>query len=426
MRSSFATRRKARRIGQDEADDDGEQEAKASTTASEGEQEQTLVVKRPSMASSGSSKPKKKSSLRLSFGPGETGTTEIVTEKSDIFTPKKSNLSRQAIEKNAIRKSLAHSLGSDRLPIRAGDADGRPSYSKDYLLELKSSTPSTPKNTASLSAEEDEAEKAIDVVAKFGHPEEAPENALIPTEVEIREKKQRRARLAHEQDFVSLSDDDERDEISLLPRRKKAESRLVREDEDFGEGFDEFVEDGKISLGKKAEREQNRRRRMEMQGMIEEAENGSEDDSEDSETERNAAYEAAQTRAGTYASTNETNNRAARPKTPPKITPLPSLTATLGRLQAALGSVESQRLQKARALEDLQRQKAEIAAREVEIQALLKVAGENYEGLRADVNSNGVNGRALTYAQSRGGGPMNLSRGLESIGSTPIPPSSVT
>ena len=346
---------------------------------------------------------------------------EAETGTAEVFTPKKSNLSRQAMEKNAVRKSLAHSLGSDRLPIRVGDADDRPSYSKDYILELKSSTPSTPKVTESLSAEENEAEKAIDVVSKFGHLDEVRDNALIPTEAEIREKKQRRARLAQEQDFVSLSDDDERDQISLLPRRKKEESRLVREDEDFGEGFDEFVEDGKISLGKKAEREQSRRRRTEMQGMIEDAENVSGDDSDDSETERNAAYEAAQTRAGTYASTKETNGRVARPKTPPKITPLPSLTATLCLLQVALNNIESQRMQKAKAMDDLRHQKAEVAAREVEIQALLKTAGESYEELRADAGANVSDGTA----SNGGADPLILGRGLESLGNTPIPPSSV-
>ncbi|KAI9720029.1 MAG: hypothetical protein M1812_003156 [Candelaria pacifica] len=425
MRSTFAARRKAKRIGQDEDDGDGEQEANASATASEGEQEQTPNVKRLPIASSGSAKPKKKSSLRLSFGPGETGPTKVGTGTAEIFTPKKSNLSRQAIEKNAIRKSLAHSIGSDRLPIRGGDADDRPSYSKDYILELKSSTPSKPITTDSLSADENEEEKAIDVVAKFGRIGEALESTSIPTEAEIREKKQRRARLAHEPDFVSLSDDDERNEISLLPRRKKAESRLVREDEDFGEGFDEFVEDGRISLGKKAEREQERRRRTEMQGMIEEAENDSDDRSDESETERNAAYDAAQTRAGTYASTKESNSRPPRPKTPPKITPLPSLTATLGRLQAALSSMESRRMQKARAMEDLQHQMAEVMAREVEIQALLKAAGENYERLRADVGSENTNGTPFRYDHNGVRDQITVTRGLDTFGDDPIPAPSV-
>lgn len=346
--------------------------------------------------------------------------TEDAGAGSDVFTPKKSNLSRKAIEKNALRKSLAASISSEHLPIRSGQIDDRPSYSKDYLEELRSSTPSTPKDLASLSADEDDTSKALDVAAKFGADIARREEGLIPTEAEIKEKKQRRARLAKEQDFISLDDGDGSNEVSLLSRKTKAETRLVREDEDLGEGFDEFVEDGRISLGKKAEREQKRRHRTEMQDMIDEAEGTTDEDSDDSEAERKGAYEAAQTRAGMDGLHKEDNQqRPTRPRTPPRITPLPSLSSCLERLQAALSTVEYSKMQNVKKMEDLQHQKAQIAAREVEIQQLLKVAGATYEKLHSEAGFGaGLNEPLLVNGKFSD--HVVVSRGLESFGDSPI------
>lgn len=346
--------------------------------------------------------------------------TEDAGDTSEVFTPKKSNLSRKAIEKNALRKSLAASISSEHLPIRSSQTDDRPSYSKDYLEELRISTPSTPKDLASLSPDEDDTSKALDIAAKFGTEVVRREEGLIPTEAEIREKKVRRARLAKEQEFISLDDGDGSNEISLLPRKQKAETRLVREDEDLGEGFDEFVEDGRISLGKKAEREQKRRHRAEMQDMINEAEGTSDEDSDDSEAERKGAYEAAQTRAGMDGlHKGDHQQRPTRPRTPPRITPLPNLASCLERLQAALSAVEYNKMQNVKKMEDLQHQKAQIAAREVEIQQLLKDAGATYEKLRAEAGL-GAGFNEPLLANGKLSDHIVVNRGLENFGESSV------
>jgi len=62
--------------------------------------------------------------------------------------------------------------------------------------------------------------------------------------------------LDDEEDENWASDDDDefrsnRNEISLRPKELKekyAETRLVPDDEDIAEGFEEYVEDGRISL----------------------------------------------------------------------------------------------------------------------------------------------------------------------------------
>lgn len=304
-----------------------------------------------------------------------------------VFTPKKSNLSRQAVEKNALRKALVSTLSSDHLPFR--QSDDRPSYSSDHLKELRSSTPSTPKDLKSLSDIENGKGESLDLASKFGSSLAVYQDSAIPTDAEIKEKKERRARLAKEE-YIKLSDEDEENnEVSLLPRKLKSDTRLVRDDEDIAEGFDEFVEDGQIALGRKAEREQKRRHQAEIRDLINEAEGSSENESDDSEAERRAAYEVAQTRAGMdglQKDSQAANRYPARPKTPPKITPLPSLNACRERLRDSLNGIQHARMQKVMRMEELQREKADIAAREIEIQELLRDAGERYEKLKNEID----------------------------------------
>lgn len=299
-----------------------------------------------------------------------------------VFTPKKSNLSRQAVEKNALRRALVSTLASEHLPFR--QSDDRPSYSLDHLNELRSSTPSTPKDIKSLSDIEDAAGESLHLASKFGSNLAIYQNSAIPTDAEIKEKKKRRARLAKEE-YIKLSDeDDDNNEISLLHSKPKSDTRLVRDDEDIAEGFDEFVEDGRIAVGRKAEREQKRRHKAEIQDLINEAEGSSENESDDSEAECRAAYEEAQTRAGMdglQKGGHAANRYSPRPRLPPKITPLPSLNALLERLQDSLSGIQYARKQKVMQLEEVQREMADIAVREVEVQELLREAGDRYKKL---------------------------------------------
>ncbi|KAL1975239.1 hypothetical protein VTN31DRAFT_3631 [Thermomyces dupontii] len=395
MSSSFASRRKARKVGGDDEDDSSGQDNEP-------------VVKRPA------AKNKHKSKLRLSFGPGETSMTDDASETT-VITPKRPGLGRRVLEKNASER-LAQTTGSrEHLPFRVGPDQDRPSYGEEYLKELRDSTPSTPKQTDVSASDEDR--KDIDVAAKFGEVVQvSSQPTAIPSEAEIREKKARRARLAREQEYISLNgDQEEEDYLSLDPRQKERDTRLVPDDEDFAEGFDEYVEDGRIALGRKAEREQQRRQREEMRELIEEAEEAEEDDMSDAE--RHAAYEAAQTRAA-MDGMGRNRDEPARPRTPPRVTPLPNLSTCLGRLQSSLAEMETSRKMLVDRMEELRKEKAEIAARETEIQALIKEAGEQYEKLRAEAGlapgSDALPGDTSISATDRGleslGTPMAVSR----------------
>ena len=427
----LGARRKARKIGQDEEDEGTV--VKMTGTTGDGESKPIAILNQlqisdstsrsrltaclepipeaihPSSTSRSSSKAKRKSAIRTSFGPGGTSMTEDDDGDADtaVFTPKKSSLSRQALEKNAMRKSLSASIQLEQIPLR--QTEDRPSYSADALNELKSSTPSTPKDlrsqTGVVGTAQDFASngqsKDLDLAAKFGSNLAFTQDAAIPTDAEIREKKERRARLAKEHQYISLNDDGEEQQASddsddefkdrSIQRyaeskpTKYEETRLARDDEDIAEGFDEFVEDGRIALGRKAEKEQKRRHEAEMREMIKKAE-GSDDSSDDeSEAERNAAYEAVQTRAGMDGLRKEQEGaKARRPRTPPKITPLPSLAECVERLKGELERKRALKEQRSRRLEEVRRELEDIAVRKVEVQSLLNEAGERYQRLKAE------------------------------------------
>ncbi|KAK4990529.1 hypothetical protein LTR28_001455, partial [Elasticomyces elasticus] len=373
MRKSFAARRVPRIVSHH--GDDGQLEA---TNADDIDTSQsTQIVKRPL------SKPRKSSSLRASIASYSLEAGD--DESTSVITPKRAGLSRLAIHRNAEKRT------SDLLSTRV--EMGRPSYSKDHLDELRQSTPSTPKELESTEVTDGEREaqtdniRALDIASKFGTDlsrYDYARSSAIPTETEIAEKKARRARLAKENDFISLNavasdeDDenvteDEQGRLVLRPKVKYAETRLVRDDEDFMEGFDDSVDDGKISLGRKAEKEAAVKRRKEMAELIQDAEASASDSDDDGEAERNAAYEAAQTRHGTYGGGHPDDHGAdSHPKTPPKITPLPSLDGVVERLRKTLEQLEARRMGKVGEMEVLRKEKIRIGEEEVRVQAALK------------------------------------------------------
>ncbi|RGP74859.1 hypothetical protein FLONG3_5971 [Fusarium longipes] len=368
------------------------------------------VVVRPAISRSGSLKGKKKpnKSSRLSFG-GEDGATGG-DEPTEVFTPKKLPLGR-ALENSAIKRGL----GTKGLPMRSiGDDDDRPRYSKEYLEELQSSTPNTPQKPSTLPPDDSdlmdldasELEGALIVdSAELSR----PQPTVILSEAEIREKKERRQRLALEKDFLSVEDDDD-----PFARKKKDDTRLIAEDEDLGEGFDNYVEDGGLSLGKRAEKERRKQDRKMMEELITAAEGHSSDSSSDSDAERRIAYEAAQTRAGMDGlkkPRKDPNQELLQP--PPKISPLPSLTECLARLQTTLKGMEDEMKGKQNRVEKLKKEREDIVKREGEVQALLDETGRKYQ--EAMGQGKVVEGKAVDVPANA---PVEMvgARGLETLG----------
>ncbi|KAK4550158.1 hypothetical protein LTR36_003125 [Oleoguttula mirabilis] len=403
MKKSFSARRVPRKVGH-EVDEPPAASDTQAASISEATAKRAVI------------KPRKSANLRASFGPTSIE-DDVAEQAAGVVTPKRSTLSRVAIQRNASKRS---SLLAAQLPARQSDEEeDRPSYSAESLQALKASTPSTPRDLSTPVTDDDasvqdmqQGTQALDLSSKFGSSlARYQQPSAIPSAAEIAEKKERRARAAKEQlaeEYISLDPDDpgldnddedgdpnvtrdEQGRLILAPKDKynMAESRLVREDEDIMENFDDFTEDGKMNLGRKAEVEAAKKRKVDMAAQIAQAEgSGSEsDDSDASEKERIAAYEAAQTRHGTYAANNATSSdphEHLRPKTPPRISPLPTLDGVLERLRKQVADMQANRMRKLQEMEALQREKVRLGEEEVRIQKALRETAEKFQQLRAE------------------------------------------
>lgn len=399
------------------------------------------AVVRPNIGRSGSTKIKKKaSSSRLSFG----GTAAAAAAEEDatppdsqpFTTPRKNpaaaTLTQRAAENSALRASAGRAL-----PTRSFGAEReRPSYSREYLEELQSSTPNTPQGLEvhdgaegeAVSLDAAELEGAVFVpAADLSVSAGGAGSSTILSTAEIREKKERRARLAKEGGAYGSDDDDEDGYISLQPKKKKDETRLIAEDEDLGEGYDEFVEDGRLELGRRGEKEARTRHRREMAELIDAAEGGaSEDEGSDSDAERKAAYEAAQTRAAMdglhrLAAEEDVGGGGGGRLVIPRMRALPELDESLARMRALVRDMEEQVAAKRKRIEGVEREKKEILDREKEVQEVLNQAGMKYQAAMG-VKSEHVVDPGTLAAQSplRPGAPAaqipSGERGLESFG----------
>ena len=168
--------------------DDLSQDGNGNGTGSN-DAESAPIANKPTIGRSNSlMKKKKPASSRLSFGPGEimSGDAAEALEDDEEFALKKATLGRRVVEGNSLRKSLPY----QGLPVRpTEDDEERPTYSKDYLNELKSSTPTTPKDLQALHATaEDENLDELDGAMVVDVDEKFDSNpAFIPSEAEIRE-----------------------------------------------------------------------------------------------------------------------------------------------------------------------------------------------------------------------------------------------
>ncbi|KAH8718494.1 hypothetical protein HC256_003136 [Beauveria bassiana] len=374
----------------------------------------------------GAQKQKKKSNSRLSFG---LGVNEEGNDTTSLEKPlKRSTLGQRVVENIAVKRGIA----MRGFPTRTSeDDDDRPRYSKEYLDELQSSTPTTPVDSASIPTDGDEMEldaSELEGAMIVDSPAPAPPATKIQvlTDAEIQERKERRARLAQEQDFLSVEDDDDDDDRRA---KKKEDTRLATDEDQMGEGFDNFVEDGGVSLGKRAEKQRRKQDRAKMAELINAAEGHSSDSSSDSEAERRIAYETSQTRSGMDGLKRPRRDPAKDllQMPPPKMTPLPSLAECVARLQATLGGMEAQMQLKSAAVAQMRSERQSIAAREREVQALLDETGKKYQeamGKTAELGSSSKGPSATTTTTTTTKSVVDDDafagdRGPESLGTSP-------
>lgn len=436
------------------------------------------VVRRPQPNA-----PKAKSKLRVSFNPGEGDDSG-----TGASTPAENSIPRST--KPPSRLGLS-SAAQDILSRRDQEEreEGRSRYNKAYLDELRNSTPSTPRDLSSsrdspsLDLVQPSTNLELDLESKFGKSALASSSSSsrIPSAAEIKEKKDRRARRAKEQaanayqdasstsgvgagaDFISLEDYDSDGEFRpqrmqvgsyLAPAREK-DTRLIHEDEDIAEGFDEYVEDaGRVTLSRKGMKEQSRQDREAIRSMINAAErggggvgSGSDTDKDaddnsaasasDSDYERRRAYDLAQTHHGMdgLRSHSSTTRHLTRPRQPRETSTVPKLSVGLTRLRDMVSALELERAKILKRQADLHRERVDIKASQEHIQKSLEEAGQELERVRreheektlmANASENGptgtgvgaTNGHSAAADETRGLGSTapSTARGLESFG----------
>jgi hypothetical protein len=416
LKMSFNRRAKPRRIGAESASEDeaspavvikkpaakpAKSKVRKIITADSGSEDETVVRKptpKPKIASA-SSTPKPKAA-KLSFGAAEEdGETEA-------FTMKKSNLSRKAMERNAARV-----VGME---VRTTE---HVSYSAEALAALRQEQAAAPiregeelagddidmlEGATIVSADEDEGAGQL-----MRMDEDSAPQIMDPAYVRVM-KERRAARAAagkHDstaEDFISLTANGD-NQLVKSSKKSKKESRLVKDDFNDMEEIENYAEDAGALLAnpgsKTARREEERQRKAQIAEMIAEASDISEDEDWQKEQIRKGVF--------TEAGPGIDGELEALAKNPPVAQPLPDVGEVVRRLEGMLKGMKLRKQQTERKVEELLREKKEIAEREGMVQSRLKEAGEMYEKLRAEVGGAGE-------------GVTPVDRGLESFGNTPI------
>ena len=385
------------------------------------------VVRRPGA-------PKHKSKLRMSFAPDHGGDEDSNIPSADESAVAKAPRGKAS---TALQDKLSRTTIEDA-------SDTRPSYSRLHLDELRASTPSTPAESSLSTTPNADEKRLIDIDSKFGAPKTSlTTTTSIPSTTEITEKKARRARLALEHDAEATTTSTSEDFISLeqydsdgefKPQRMQVDtyraptdkdSRLVRDDEDILEGFEDFTEptnttdsnNGRINTFTGTRKEERRHRRAEreaMRSMIAHAENSSDgSDVSDSDASAQHHFDAAQTSHGMDGLSAHAEQRkvAARPRQPKETMPVMKLSVALAGLRERVGVIEVERGRLEGRLKEIAKEREECVRQQEFVQKSLEEGSAEMERLDVPSGGGGGGGRGV-------GGENNGSkeRGLESIG----------
>ncbi|PPQ72250.1 hypothetical protein CVT26_006977, partial [Gymnopilus dilepis] len=310
---------------------------------------------------------KSKTKSRLSFGGDEEEEGD-----GEVFKLKKSSLSKK-VSLGIHPATLPSSL--DQASITTNDS---PRYDAAYLQELKASTPTArpplPSNIDPYDADMsmdigDTSIQSIDM-------EIEDTTTLIPSESSIKVAKEKRERLRKtrvtgEEDFISLSVA-KRDE---LPQGPHPESRLMREEDELGEGDDEYAEytsaQERIALGKKSRKLEATQRKEAMREMIADAEE------EDEET---MEWEQEQLRRGGHHTPEPSAapkvKQVYRPAPIPPAAPVPSLGPAISRLSERLAQLTTSHARNSAALSSLAQEREQVDEREREMREMVEKAEE--------------------------------------------------
>ncbi|KAF9026128.1 GCFC-domain-containing protein [Hymenopellis radicata] len=338
----------------------------ATETATGSDSPSTLATKLKDRAKK--SRPKS----RLSFG----GAEDEEEGSDDIFQVKKSKLSRKlTLGKSKHSQDIIPNLDQASISPNRG-----PTYDEAYLNELKASTrrappPAADPYDADMSMDIDMSVDVDDVSMQVLDDSFVSASSSIPSESSIKVAKERRERMrtttaSGEDDFISLSLTRKSEDLGPHP-----ESRIMREDDELGEGDDEFAEytsaQERIALGKKSRKKEAKKRRETMEEMIADAE---EQDDETMEWEQEQLR-----RGGHFASTPPPDAKVKQTYKPapiPPVTSLPSLGPALDRLAHQLSQLTTSHAAHVSSMNSLAQERTDLDRRETEMREMVTRAEE--------------------------------------------------
>ncbi|KAG5518932.1 hypothetical protein PMAC_002463 [Pneumocystis sp. 'macacae'] len=340
-------------------------------------------------------KKKENKGLRLSFGPEEGD------QEHETFVPKKSLLNQQYQRKKpqidspfqyehayVNITSFFNKANRFNMPKSVENISSvTPKYNSEYLSELRSSTPSTPKEFCNIYKETINMND-LSITENISHCfDKVPEilnEGIVKALKERRMEKIKQSKLSS--CYISLEDDNQ-----VVLSSQTNESRLQREDDLLDDGIEEFKEylDDRIILNKDLEKTQARKRRIEMKDAIEEVEEIDVEEEFSSE-ENSRIWEQTQIRKGVYGSNFINTDLTSQKKYQPIITQIPKFENSINRLKNKLFSMKSNRDTMLSEIKTLILEKEEIFKREVNVKESLEKTSQDYYNLQiktSQVNS---------------------------------------
>lgn len=283
--------------------------------------------------------------------------------------PKRSALSKKVAESKGrkfglqvyVFDLLRHSDYSDALPTTPSESiPSRPAYTKEYLTQLRDSTPSTPRDLSRYLSD-DSLESA-----QSAPPTNAARPAEILDEAVVRALKERRRERARGEDYQSLENDDK-------PRRR---------DSDDEETYRAFV-DEPVRLQKNMEAAQQKYKKEQIREALYYSDSEAMSDIDENEWENQQIAKA----QPTLVKSMKRDPHAM----PTEIPPVTSYTAAMSRLRGQLESMKARRAELVKIVHQLDKESEEIREREEAVQESLTKAGKEYDMLREEFKGSGAN-----------------------------------
>ncbi|KAI6039350.1 GCFC-domain-containing protein, partial [Pisolithus marmoratus] len=305
-----------------------------------------------------------KAKSKLSFGGGD----EDGDAEAETFQLKKSNLSRK-LTLGAHPSALPDTLDQATIGTRS---NGAPVYDAAHLSELKASMQYTRPPLPDHDAYDADVSMSVEdrTIMSLDTPD--PSSVSIPTQSYIqsaREKRERLRAVGPEQDYISLAVTTRIDAY----QGPHPESRLMREEDDLGEGDDEYAQytsaQERIALGKKSRKIEARKRKDAMQEMIADA------DDEDEET---IEWEREQLRRGgldPFAKADGASEKQVyKPAPIPPSTNLPELGPAIERLAQSLAALQASHASNVNAVASFSDEQEQLDNRETELRDMVAQA----------------------------------------------------